>query len=127
MDKQHNVNIGKIGEEEACKYLSKQGYEIIDRNFYTYKGEIDIIAKKNEQYVFVEVKTRMNKKYGRGFEAITPVKLKHFKLAVNYYIYKYKLFNKTIRLDAIEVFMRDKIEISHIKNITIWTIKLYFP
>jgi putative endonuclease len=53
--------LGNLGEDIAEKYLKKQGYKIIERNFrYKGCGEIDIIAKKNENYHFVEVKAREN-------------------------------------------------------------------
>ena len=49
---------GKKGEGFACEYLRKLGYEIIDRNWHSRYGEIDIIARKDEYIVFVEVKAR---------------------------------------------------------------------
>ena len=52
--------LGKEGEDFAADYLQKQGYEIIDRNFECKQGEIDIIAKDKNEYVFIEVKTRQN-------------------------------------------------------------------
>lgn len=48
--------LGKEGEDFAADYLQKQGYEIIDRNFECKQGEIDIIAKEKNEYVFIEVK-----------------------------------------------------------------------
>lgn len=48
--------LGKEGEDFAADYLQKQGYEIIDRNFKCKQGEIDIIAKDKNEYVFIEVK-----------------------------------------------------------------------
>lgn len=56
-DRKHNQNIGKIGEETACKFLMKQGYQIILRNYLKKWGEIDIIAKKDHTTYFIEVKT----------------------------------------------------------------------
>lgn len=56
-DKEHNQNIGKIGEETACKFLMKQGYQIISRNYWKKWGEIDIVAKKDKITHFVEIKT----------------------------------------------------------------------
>ena len=53
--------IGIIGEGIAANYLKSINYEILDRNFNCKQGEIDIIAKDKEEYVFVEVKTRTNK------------------------------------------------------------------
>lgn len=57
MDNKHNQNIGKIGEETACKFLMKHGYQIITKNYWKKWGEIDIIAKKDRVTHFVEVKT----------------------------------------------------------------------
>ena len=52
------INIGKIGENIACAYLGKNGYAIIDRNYKTKFGEIDIIAKYiDKTLIFFEVKT----------------------------------------------------------------------
>ena len=51
---------GNIGEDIACKYLKNIGYRIIERNFSCKQGEIDIVAKDKNEYVFIEVKTRKN-------------------------------------------------------------------
>ena len=56
--------LGKQGENYACQYLKTKGYQIIQRNFSCKQGEIDIIAKDKEEYVFIEVKTRHNFHYG---------------------------------------------------------------
>jgi len=57
MNNKHNQNIGKIGEETACKFLMKRGYQIVLRNYWKKWGEIDIVAKKDCAIHFVEVKT----------------------------------------------------------------------
>ena len=49
---------GNTGEDIATEYLEKQGYIILERNFYCKQGEIDIIAKDKNEVVFVEVKSR---------------------------------------------------------------------
>ncbi len=54
--RQNNTSLGKLGEDLACEYLKKSHYKIIERNFRTKFGEIDIIAKRKKQLVFVEVK-----------------------------------------------------------------------
>ncbi len=57
MDKSENKKIGIVGEMVAETYLINNNYKIIEKNFSTKTGEIDIIAKQKDEYVFVEVKT----------------------------------------------------------------------
>ena len=55
---EHNArDIGRIGEDVACKFLMKQGFSIVERNYWKKWGEIDIIAQKSNTWHFVEVKT----------------------------------------------------------------------
>lgn len=51
---------GILGEDKACNFLKKQGFEILKRNFHSKFGEIDIIAKKDEILHFIEVKFTQN-------------------------------------------------------------------
>ena len=108
---------GKEGEDIATEFLKNKGYKILDRNFLTRHGEIDIVSKDNEEYVFIEVKTRKSNEYGEPIEAIDENKIKHLKSAINYYLYINKLENKFIRIDVIEVkYIKNKIYINHIKQ-----------
>ena len=50
--------IGRFGEKQALKYLVNHGYTIVDYNYYSRYGELDIVARIDGIYVFVEVKTR---------------------------------------------------------------------
>lgn len=67
---------GVKGEDFACNYLSKLGYEILERNWHSRYGEIDIIAKHNEYIVFVEVKTRQYDSMISGVKAVNFTKQK---------------------------------------------------
>ena len=58
MYKRHEI--GKLGEDLACRYLQNQGYKILERNFEARQGEIDIIALDKSEIIFIEVKTRSN-------------------------------------------------------------------
>ena len=110
--------LGKIGEDLACMYLENINYTIVYRNFRCKQGEIDIIARDNNELVFIEVKTRTNKRYGKPVEAVTNVKQKHIKIATEYYLYKKHIKNEYIRLDVIEVYIDERhYKINHIKQI----------
>ena len=109
--------IGKIGEDIACRYLLQEGYKIIERNFECLQGEIDIIAKDKNYLVFIEVKTRTNKIYGEAKEAVDKPKKKHIYRSAEYYVYIHKLENEPIRIDVIEVYKRkEKYFVNHIKQ-----------
>ena len=110
--------LGKLGEDLVEKYLIDKNYKIIERNFRCKQGEIDIIAKEDDEIVFIEVKTRSNVACGRPSEAVNQVKQKHIKKATKYYIYLNKLENHYIRIDVIEVYLKNnKFYINHIKQI----------
>ena len=109
--------IGKNGEDIAEEYLIDNGYEIIQRNFSCKQGEIDIIAKDKDEYVFVEVKTRTNRNYGNPAAAVTFYKRKHIIKSVEYYLFLRKLENEYVRIDVIEIFQeKEEYRINHIKN-----------
>ena len=117
-----NKEKGKIGEDIATKYLIDQNYHIITKNFKCRQGEIDIIArdKIEKEIVFVEVKTRTNKKYGSPSEAVDEHKQKHIYKSAEYYVYRHNLYNKAIRFDIIEInidIIKKKIRINHIKKV----------
>lgn len=117
--KGYNKQFGTLGEKAAVKFLKKNGYKILETNFYTRFGELDIICKKQNLLVIVEVKTRTNDKFGRASEAVNYRKIQHIEKATNYYITKKKI-ELPVRFDVIEVYAdkkEDKIFISEINHI----------
>lgn len=110
--------LGRYGEKKALDFLENNGYEILDMNFYCNQGEIDIIAQKDKEIIFCEVKTRRNKKFGNPKDAVDFNKKKHMWYSAKYFLYKNDLMDRYIRFDVIEVFInKDKMFINHIKNI----------
>ncbi len=108
---------GMIGEKIAQGYLKDNGYEIIDTNFYTKMGEIDIICKKGNSIVFVEVKTRTTLEYGTPAIAVNTNKKKHIKQTAKVYIHLNRLYNYNVEFDVIEVIiMHGKCKINHLKQ-----------
>lgn len=93
---------GQSGEVIAVKFLRQQGYRILERNFRTKCGEIDIIARKKNQLVFIEVKTRSSSNFGLPEEAVTEKKLFHLRRCVEFYLLKKKL-KVSYRLEILSI------------------------
>ena len=111
--------IGRKGEDIVCKYLKENNYFIVERNFTCRQGEIDIIAKDkdSQEIVLIEVKTRQNKFFGTPAEAVVKKKQKHILQVGKYYLYQRHLENNFIRLDVIEVYLKQNdFQINHIKQ-----------
>ena len=108
-----NQSYGKSGEELACKFLKKNKYKIVERNFATDIGEIDIIAQKGGCTVFVEVKTRMSNKFGLPREAVGYFKQKKYSQVAMQYLKHNNMFGVNCRFDVIEILDN---EINHIEN-----------
>lgn len=70
---------GRRGEELAVGFLTRAGFEVIERNWHCAQGELDVVARDGTTIVVVEVKTRASLAYGHPFEAITPAKLARLK------------------------------------------------
>lgn len=106
------ISLGKEGERLATEYLQKKGYKILEENFRTSIGEIDIIAKYKNYIVIIEVKRRISGTFGEPTQAVNhrkQTKLK--KLALCYLSKLGKEY--PVRFDVIAI--KDK-EIEHIEN-----------
>ena len=77
MNELTNRQRGALGEQYAVKYLKKQHYKILDKNYKCKLGEIDIIARDGGEIAFVEVKTRPDDPYVRGMYAVDRRKQEH--------------------------------------------------
>jgi putative endonuclease len=78
--------LGRRGEDAAAVYLMEKGYEIIVRNWRCSRGEIDIVAKEDNCYVFVEVKTAGKHTDADPREYLTKSKLKRMQAAMMWYL-----------------------------------------
>lgn len=97
----HNQKIGRWGEGIAAEHLQKHGYELVDRNVRTPYGEIDLIFRRGEITVFVEVKTRTSARYGYPEESINARKQEHMLAAAEHYSQENAL--EHWQIDAISV------------------------
>ncbi|MFH1833124.1 MAG: YraN family protein [Candidatus Levyibacteriota bacterium] len=115
-----NISQGRRGETQALEYLIKKGYKIIDRNFRTRNGEIDLIGIQNNVLVFIEVKTRTSQDFGIPFEAITYYKMKALIRVAQYYKMTHSKLPEQMRIDAVSVQLNDfgMSTIEHVENIS---------
>ena len=102
--------IGGHYERIAGAYLTTQGYEIVEYNFYTRSGEIDLIARHGEYLVFVEVKYRDTDKMGHPLEAVSVSKRRTICKCAAYYLKKKHLYDVPIRFDVVSI-LGDRIQV----------------
>lgn len=116
--KSFNKDIGSFGEDLSINYLIDNGYYILEKNYRNKIGEIDIICKKNNLLIFIEVKSRYTNSYGFPIESVTYYKRKQIiKVSMLYLILnKYNNFN--IRYDVIEVFFNKNNDLFNINHTT---------
>ena len=102
-------SIGNIGEDIAVKWLVKnKNYNILDRNYSTGYGEIDIIAEDGKALVFIEVKFRNGTDFGYPYEAVNKNKqCRICKAALQYVQKKYNTADINIRFDVVDLIKKD--------------------
>lgn len=111
-------NIGLAGESSAEHYIRQLGWTILENNYHSRFGEIDIIAKDKNEIVFIEVKTRTNTTYGLPHESVTPQKLKRIQKTALLYLLQHRLEKVNYRFDVISISTTNKESpIDHMKNI----------
>ncbi|MBR3051619.1 MAG: YraN family protein [Selenomonadaceae bacterium] len=109
---------GRLGEDCAAKFLEAQGYTIVARNFRIRSAEIDIIARRDDVLVFVEVKARSDIRHGLPSEAVTFRKQKKIIEAAGVFLQDENFSECACRFDIVEVYLRGDCveEINHIEN-----------
>ena len=109
--------LGQTGEALAARKLKKAGYKIIETNYRTRLGEIDIIAKEDDTIVFVEVKSRRSVRFGNPKQAVTPQKQKKISMVALYYLKATGQSTARARFDVVTVISnRDRPQVEIIKN-----------
>ena len=117
--------LGRQGEEFASAYLIQDGYAVLIRNFRIRGGEIDIVARKGDDLIFVEVKTRRSSAYGYPEQGVTAAKARFINRAIKEFVRKNRVSDAWyIRFDiiAIEWSIGEQTPIvRHIQNVALPT------
>lgn len=110
--------LGLYGEKLAGNYLQALGYEIIEKNWRCRLGEIDLIVRDKNRYVFVEVKTRNGAGFGHPLEAITETKLRRLRVLVSEWCRARQVSGVDVRIDAVGVLVEQgKVQLEHLKQV----------
>ena len=115
---QHNEK-GTEAELMAAKMLEKKGYEIVQQNYRFGKGEIDLIAFKDDWLVFVEVRARSDVAYGFPEETISKAKANLLKKTAEAYIFAENWQGK-VRFDIVAILVGKQFEIMHFEDAFFW-------
>lgn len=112
------TELARKGEELAAKHLEQKGYEILEKNWrLSRSGEIDLIAKKDNIIVFIEVKTRSSRTCGDGLEAIDENKQQQIiTLAESYIAQNPVPENCEFRFDAVSILISNNVKLNHLEN-----------
>ena len=95
--------LGDAGEDLAAAALKKQGYKILERNYVTPLGEIDLVARQGKTLIFVEVKTRRRGVFGSPGEAVHPAKQARLRRLADYYLKQKRLAEVPVRFDVVGI------------------------
>ncbi len=122
--KQQNFEKGRTGEDIAAEYLEKQNYKILQKNWKTKFGEIDIITSKNNLLVFVEVKLKVGEDFGTPEEMINNFKISQVQSTAIAYLQQNREIEKSYggyRIDAVCIVLgqdNQVLRINHYENLT---------
>jgi len=96
---------GLKGEQLACEFLGRNGYDIVERNYRCPEGEIDVVARQQETLVFIEVRTKTSRRFGEPEESITPVKAARLRKLAELYGQSHNNLPETWRIDVVAIQM----------------------
>ncbi|MFZ5447703.1 MAG: YraN family protein [Thermodesulfobacteriota bacterium] len=109
--------LGDAGEDLAAAALKKQGYKILERNYLTPLGEIDLIARQGKTLVIIEVKTRKSTRFGTPQEAVSIAKQAKLRRLADYYLKEKRLTGVPLRFDVVAIILANEVpQIEIIRN-----------
>lgn len=111
----HN-DLGKAGEDAAVRFLEDKGYQVLHRNWKRGSYEVDIIARNEEEIIFVEIKTRSDSLYHSPEEAVSNKKINRIVSAADVYVKLFRV-DLSVRFDIIGIVGYDPyFQIDHIED-----------
>jgi len=110
------IKKGQEAEDMAAAFLTSKGYEIVERNYRYRRAEIDLIARKSNWLIFVEVKMRSSNAFGYPEEFVDYQKRKNVVYGAEYYTYSHN-YDGNVRFDVVAISMQNGVpEIRHFED-----------
>ena len=110
--------LGNFGEKLVISFLRNKGYKIIETNWRTQVGEIDIVCKKGGKIIFVEVRTKSNSSFCSPEESVGPHKKQKLAQMAELYMQSKKLYHCEFGVDGVFIEIKNDVpEILHLENI----------
>lgn len=111
--------LGQYGEAVAARYLERNGWLILGRNWRCAAGEIDVIAQREGTIAICEVKTRRSTRFGTPLEAVTPAKAHRLRKLAALWLAQHRQYVEHVRVDVIAVLVDDAgySQIQHIEAV----------
>lgn len=110
-------SLGNFGERVAAHHLEAKGYQILERNWSVREGEIDLIASKPGEIIFVEVRSRRGGAFGTPEESITGRKAAHVRAAAHAYLQEHPEAPETQRIDVVALELDAKGRVLRVEQI----------
>ncbi len=102
-----NRDLGKWGEDKAVEFIQRRGYKVVERNYKNIIGEIDIIAKDEEDLCFIEVKSRSDNHFGSPLEAVTSQKQWKIARVAQWYLQEKRIEEQRCRFDVVSILLNN--------------------
>ena len=114
MDKRKTI--GKMGEDLAVDFLRRNHFNVLHRNWRYGKREIDIIARKESNLHFIEIKTRKSNKNGYPEQNVSRTKIRHMMTVAAHYQQIYPQY-KWIRVDVVSITLEPEVTFFYIEDV----------
>jgi putative endonuclease len=111
----NTTETGQHGERLAANFLESKGFEIVERNYRCGRAEVDLIARKENWLLFIEVKTRTSTQYGHPEEFVDSGKMSRLYFAAEQYIYRTN-WQGHVRFDIVSVKLGREAVITHFED-----------
>ena len=111
------AQLGARGEQIAVDHLTATGLTVLDRNWRSGRGELDVVAREDDALVFCEVKTRSGNRYGSPLEAVSPAKQARLRQLAGRWLDEHDVHAPRLRFDVVGVLVvAGRTSVQHVRG-----------